>query len=84
MILVGYLTIFAYIFSLIFIIGPLVKKVSNLETSRKIIHILLFMVWIFLDIFMKNTYHQVIVPIIFLILNTLSYKFNIYKIVERE
>ncbi len=84
MILVGYLTIFAYIFSLIFIIGPLVKKVSNLETSRKIIHILLFMVWIFLDIFMKNTYHQVIVPIIFLILNTLSYKFNIYKSVERE
>lgn len=84
MILIGYLTIFIYIFSLIFIIGPIIKKVTNLETSRKIIHILLFAVWIFLDIFMKDTIHQVIVPIIFLILNSLSYKFNIYKSIERE
>lgn len=83
MLLIGYVTIFAYIFLLIFIIGPLVKKITNLETSRKIIHILLFVVWIFLDIFMKNTYHQVIVPIVFLVLNTLSYKFNIYKSIER-
>lgn len=84
MVLIGYVTIFTYIFTLIFVIGPLVKKITNLETSRKIIHILLFAVWIFLDIYMKNTYHQVIVPIIFLVLNTLSYKFNIYKSVERE
>ena len=84
MVLIGYITIFTYIFTLIFIIGPLVKKITNLETSRKIIHILLFAVWIFLDIYMKNTYHQVIVPIIFLVLNTLSYKFNIYKSVERK
>lgn len=84
MILKGYVTIFIYIFSLIFIVGPLIKKAINLETSRKIIHISLFAVWIFLDIFMKNTIHQVIVPIIFLILNILSYKFNIYKSIERE
>lgn len=84
MILTGYLVIFTYIFLLIFIIGPLVKKLTNLETSRKIIHILLFMVWVFIDIFMKNTIHQVIIPIIFLILNSLSYKFSIYKSIERS
>lgn len=84
MIILGYLIIFTYIFLLIFLIGPLIKKVTNLETSRKIIHIFLFMVWVFIDLFMKNTIHQVIVPIIFLILNSLSYKFNIYKSVERE
>lgn len=84
MILKGYLIIFTYIFALIFLVGPLIKKVTNLETSRKIIHIFLFMVWIFIDIFMKNTIHQVIVPIIFLILNSMSYKFKIYKSIERE
>lgn len=84
MILKGYLIIFTYIFILIFLVGPLIKKVTNLETSRKIIHIFLFMVWIFIDIFMKNTIHQIIVPIIFLILNSMSYKFKIYKSIERE
>lgn len=84
MIILGYLIIFTYIFTLIFFIGPLIKKLTNLETSRKIIHIFLFAVWIFLSIFMKDTIHQVIVPVIFLFLNCLSYKFNIYKSVERE
>ncbi len=84
MILKGYLIIFIYIFSLIFLVGPWIKKKTNLETSRKIIHILLFAVWIFLNHFMRDSIHQVIVPIIFLILNCLSYKFNTYKSIERE
>ena len=83
LIFVGYLLIFIYIFLLIFVLGPLIKGKYNLETSRKFIHICLFFVWVLIDIFMKNTVHQFIVPIIFLILNILSYKYNIYKSVER-
>ena len=64
MIFKGYLIIFSYIFLLIFLIGPFIKKFTNIETSRKIIHIFLFAVWIFIDIFMKNTIHQIIIPII--------------------
>lgn len=81
---VGYAAVLCYIFLLIFGMGPLVKKISNLETSRKAIHIMLFVVWILLDVFFKDTIHQIIIPVFFIILNLLSYRFNIYKSVERD
>lgn len=84
MILLGYITVFAYIFFLIFALGPLVKKFTTAEASRKVIHIMLFMVWVFLDLFFRHTVHQIIIPVCFLVLNALSYKFKIYKSVERE
>lgn len=84
MILAGYAAILGYIFLLIFALGPLVKKISNVETSRKTIHIMLFVVWILLDVFFKDTIHQIIIPIIFIILNLLSYRFGIYQSVERS
>lgn len=84
MIILGYTAILAYVFFLIFLLGPLVEKAANGETSRKIIHTMLFMVWVFIDIFFRDSIHQIIIPIIFLILNSLSYKFKIYKSVERE
>ena len=81
---VGYAAVLGYIFLLIFGMGPLVGKISNLETSRKAIHIMLFVVWILLDVFFKDTIHQIVIPVIFIILNLLSYRFNIYKSVERD
>lgn len=84
MILAGYGTILGYIFLLIFGMGPLVQKLTNQETARKAIHIMLFAVWILLDVFFKDTVHQIIIPVIFIILNLLSYRFNIYKSVERD
>ena len=84
MILIGYSAIFAYIFILIFGIGPVVQKRFSTEASRKIIHICLFFVWVLLDLFFRHTIHQIIIPICFLVLNALSYKFKIYKSVERE
>lgn len=84
MIILGYAVILCYVFALIFLLGPLVVKAAGGETSRKIIHTMLFMVWVFIDLFFKNTIHQIIIPVIFFVLNTLSYKFKIYKSVERE
>ena len=84
MILSGYLAVFAYIFFLIFGIGPVVQKRFSTEASRKVIHICLFFVWVLLDLFFRHTIHQIIIPICFLVLNALSYKFKIYKSVERE
>lgn len=80
----GYFAIFAYIFVLIFGIGSVIKKRTSTETSRKIIHISLFLVWVLIDIFLKNTIHQIIIPICFLILNSLSYKLKLFKSIERE
>ncbi|MBQ2727571.1 MAG: DUF92 domain-containing protein [Clostridia bacterium] len=79
----GYTLIFIYIFFLIFVLGEIVKKFAGVEASRKLVHIMLFGVWVLIDVFLKNTVHQIIIPVIFLILNALSYKFNIYKSVER-
>lgn len=84
MILTGYIVIFAYIFFLILGVGGILNKYFNLEISRKVIHTSLFLVWILLDIFFKNTIHQVIIPAIFIIVNSLSYKFKIFKNMERE
>lgn len=84
MIFWGYITVFAYIFTLIFLLGPVINKLLGTEFSRKIVHVMLFLVWIFIDIFFRNTLHQIIIPVVFLILNSLSYKFKFYKSVERE
>lgn len=84
MIFLGYLVCIAYVFFLIYLIGPVVGRVSNLETSRKTIHTMLFFVWVLIDLFFKDSIHQVILPIIFIVLNTLSYKFKLYKSVERD
>ena len=45
------------------------QKVSNVEMSRKIIHTGLFLLFIIIDIFLKNTIHQIIIPFIFIIIN---------------
>lgn len=84
MTVIGYLLIFAYIFLLIFVLGTLVQKISNGETSRKFIHIMLFMVWILIDRFLKGTIHQIIIPTAFIFLNILSYRFSICKTIERK
>ncbi len=83
-IVLGYIAVFAYVFFLIFVLGEFVRKRTNLETSRKTIHTMLFMVWVLIDVFFKNSIHQILVPVAFLILNSLSFKFRIYKSVERE
>lgn len=84
MIIGGYVACIAYVFFLIFAVGPFVQKKTSIESSRKTIHTMLFVVWVLIDIFLKNTIHQIIVPVIFIILNALSYKFKFYKSVERE
>lgn len=83
-IVLGYLVVFAYVFILIFALGHIIKVKTNLETSRKLVHTMLFMVWVFIDIFFKNTVHQIVIPIAFLVLNVISYRFKLFKSVERD
>lgn len=83
MVVLYYLIIYGYIFLDIILVDKLFKNNDN-EIKRKITHILLFIVWILLDIFFKNTIHQVIIPFTFIIINYLSYKYKIFKSIERE
>lgn len=84
MIFLGYILIFIYAFILIFVIGNNLAKKYEVEISRKVIHILLFGIWVLIDYFMKNSIHQVIIPIVFLCINLLSYRFKFFKAIERE
>lgn len=80
----GYIVILLYVFCLIYLAGPLVQRRTDLETSRKMIHTMLFMAWVLIDLFFRHTIHQIVIPVIFLILNALSYKYRLYGSVERE
>lgn len=80
----GYAVILGYVFFLIFALGPPLQRRTNTETSRKMVHTGLFFVWVLIDLFFKNTVHQIIIPVLFIILNVLSYKYDLYKSVERD
>lgn len=53
MIFLGYAVTLGYVFFLIFALGPLVQRHTNTETSRKLIHTGLFLVWVLIDVFSR-------------------------------
>ena len=82
---IGYLICYAYLFAVIFGVGILKKILGfSIETSRKIIHTLIVFTWVFLYKFFWNNWQIVIVPISFIIINALSYKFKLFKMIERD
>lgn len=54
------------------------------EASRKFIHVLLSNVWIIYMLFIDSLVPACILPIAFVIINTLSYKFKLIKSMERK
>lgn len=85
MILSGYLFAYGYLFGVIFLIGALQKLFKfDLEISRKVIHFFIGFVWLILYKFHANTWHFLMVPISFIIINYASYRFKIFKMFERE
>lgn len=54
------------------------------EASRKFIHILLSNIWIIYCIFIDILWVAAILPAVFIVINSLSYKFKIFKTMERE
>ena len=58
------------------------KKVE--EISRKFIHIALSNIWIIYCLFIDLLWVACILPAAFIVINSLSYKFKIFKTMERE
>lgn len=85
MILSGYLLAFGYVFGMILIIGALQKLLRfDLEISRKLVHFFIGFVWLILNKYLAGTWHFVIVPFCFVIINYASYKLKIFKMFERN
>ncbi|MDD3341453.1 MAG: hypothetical protein PHN72_04630 [Bacilli bacterium] len=83
-ILLGYIFTYLFIFGILLFTDILKKKTKCTdETSRKIVHIFVSFTWIIMIYFFKNTWHLLIPPITFVILNYISYKKNIFKMMER-
>lgn len=85
MILTGYLLSYAYLFGVILFIGLLQKLFKfDVEISRKMIHFFIGFVWLILHHYLANTWHFVVVPASFVVINYLSYRFKIFKMFERK
>lgn len=80
--ILGLIVSFLFIFALILISQLLFK--NNSEVSRKFVHIGVCNWWIIATIFFTNVYWAIIPPILFVILNYISYKKNIFASIERK
>lgn len=68
---------------MVFLGGKLFEK-SGKEASRKFIHIMLSNWWIIAMIFFDNVWCAALLPFLFIIINYVSYKYDIIKVMERD
>ncbi len=80
--LIGIIVSIIYIALILLISKPLAKKGE--EISRKFVHIMLSNIWIIYLIFIDSLWVACILPALFVVINTLSYKFKLIKSMERE
>lgn len=78
-----YIITFFYIFIILFISAVLKnKKIISEETSRKMVHILVSFAYIIMYKIIYININIVIIPAIFILINFISYKKNIFKGME--
>jgi phytol kinase len=83
--IIGIIMSFGFIFLVIILSSILSKrKLLGTEGSRKFIHIGVSNWWIIAMIFFDNILAASIVPVAFIIINFVSYKFNLIKAMERN
>lgn len=74
----------SYIYIGLIIVGAKLFEKIGKETSRKFIHIMLGNWWIIAMIFFTNVWFAAFVPFTFVIINYISYKKDIIKVMERD
>ncbi|MBS4539601.1 DUF92 domain-containing protein [Clostridium sp. D2Q-11] len=83
--LIGLIISFIFVF-MILILGEILNRFTNAdeEFNRKFVHIGVSNWWIVAMFLIDNMYYAMIPPIIFIILNYLSYKKGVFSSMERE
>ena len=74
----------SYLYIGLVILGAKIFEKKGKEASRKFIHIMLGNWWFIAMLFFTNVWFAIFVPATFVIINYLSYKKNIIKIMERD
>ncbi|VEU81238.1 diacylglycerol/polyprenol kinase family protein [Haploplasma axanthum] len=83
--ILGVILSFVFVFLIIGASTILQKKqIIGEEGTRKLVHIGVSNWWFFVIFMFNNMYYAIIPPIIFIVLNYLSYKKNIFKSMERK
>ena len=80
--LIGVLISVLFIVIIMVVAGAFEK--SGKEATRKFIHIMVSNWWVIAMIFFDNMWWAAIVPALFVVVNYVSYKSNIIKVMERE
>ncbi|MCM1053343.1 MAG: hypothetical protein NC483_05165 [Ruminococcus sp.] len=84
-IIIGYLIIYFYLFSVIIITNCITNRFSlKEEYPRKIIHVMVGFSWFLLAYFFNTSINLVIIPLTFTIINYISYKKDLIKVMERK
>lgn len=74
----------SYLYIALVIIGAKIFEKKGREASRKFIHIMLGNWWFIAMYFFTNVWFAAFVPATFIIINYLSFKKNIIKVMERD
>lgn len=74
----------SYLYIALVIVGAKIFEKNGKEASRKFIHIMLGNWWFIAMFFFTNVWFAIIGPATFVIINYLSYKKNIIKVMERD
>lgn len=82
--MIGYIVIYGYLFICFFVLS-LLRYYFNIKTeyTRKIMHFLTGLTWFMINHYYFKQIHMIIIPLSFVFINILSYRFKIFKIVER-
>lgn len=76
--------IVSYLYIGIVIISAKIFEKKGIEFSRKFVHIMLGNWWFIAMYFFTNVWFAIFVPITFVIINYVSYKKNLIKVIERD
>ena len=74
----------SYVYIALVIIGAKIFKKKGKEASRKFIHIMLGNWWFIAMYYFTNVWFAAFVPATFVIINYISYKKDLIKVMERD
>lgn len=74
----------SFLFIAIVLLSAKLFEKSGKEASRKYIHIMISNWWIIAMIFFNNVWFAAFVPALFVIINMISYKTNLIRVMERN
>ncbi|MDD4705911.1 MAG: hypothetical protein PHS24_01685 [Bacilli bacterium] len=85
MIIKGYILTYLYLFLIIYISKILNEKFKiDKKYTRKFVHIFVSFVWIIMYCYFEDSYHIIIPPLTFILINYISYKKDIFKGMEEK